>query len=115
MNVIFLDRSAPWRYERGYVKGSNGYTVARVYTTLDDDGSLMDKHGRVLAAAPDLLVELRDTADAIDVVVEWMERVALPALGDDSDGGNLLCASLTMKADEIRDAIANATKEGDHA
>ncbi len=50
---------------------------------------------------------LRDAADALDEVTQWMDEHALPILNktDDSDGGNSLSAGLAVKAEEIRDHV----------
>lgn len=53
---------------------------------------------------------LRDASDALDHAVQWIEDYAIPTLdpdgGGDVDGGNSLAAGLSLKSDEIRDAIS---------
>ena len=58
---------AEWKYEpeSHQVRGSDGYTVCEMFTTLDDDGTWMHANGRAVAALPDLfaaLVFIRDYA-----------------------------------------------------
>lgn len=61
---------------------------------------------KTLKANHDALLEvLADAADALDQVTDWMDDFALLKLGDDADGGNIMCEGLKMKAEEIRTAI----------
>lgn len=52
---------------------------------------------------------LSDAADALDEAVIWMDGYAIPNLDPegigDVDGGNILAAGLTAKAEEIRELL----------
>lgn len=67
-----------------------------------------DANARLIAAAPELLADAIESIDSIYEIIRWMEDTALPALGDDSDGGNCLLESLKLKWTDTVAAIAKA-------
>lgn len=49
--------------------------------------------------------QLESAADTLAEVADWMDRIALPALGDDADGGNSLHSGIEHQVLEIRELL----------
>lgn len=63
----------------------------------------------------ELLVALRDSSDALNDAIVWMESFALPHLGEECDGGNILQIGLQMRIDENAEVIARTEQAADTA